>query len=253
MLVLPVIDLLGGQAVHARGGHRHAYQRLRSSVLTDQPDSPYHIVRGTRDNLGTRQCYVADLDAISGAVPDWRTLESLIDLDVMVWADVGLRDAKSIHRLREQPLSQCSQLHWIVALETLVSPTALQTMIDTLPAERLVVSVDLRAGVPQSTWPPWQAAAAVDIAAEIVDLGIRRLIILDLANVGMRQGTGTGTVIRELRQRRGPAIEIVAGGGITNCEQMIQLRQDGANGVLLATSLHDGTIGANEVARIERI
>ena len=57
MLVVPVIDLQAGRAVHGRGGCRAAYLPVRS-VLTDRPD-PVALARGVIGQLGLRQIYLA--------------------------------------------------------------------------------------------------------------------------------------------------------------------------------------------------
>ena len=64
MRVVPVMDLLGGQAVHAIKGEREQYRPVKS-VLCGTSD-PLDLARAFRDTLGLDEVYVADLDAIRG-------------------------------------------------------------------------------------------------------------------------------------------------------------------------------------------
>ena len=65
MRLIPVIDLLDGQAVHAVIGKREHYRPVKS-VLCDTPD-PFEVATAFRDRLGLNEIYIADLDAIQGA------------------------------------------------------------------------------------------------------------------------------------------------------------------------------------------
>ncbi|OYW33222.1 MAG: hypothetical protein B7Z51_01785, partial [Methyloversatilis sp. 12-65-5] len=65
--IIPVIDLMNGQVVHARRGDRQAYQPLQSS-LVDGCD-PHDVAQALIEATGARQVYVADIDAIRGPRP----------------------------------------------------------------------------------------------------------------------------------------------------------------------------------------
>ncbi len=65
MQVIPVIDLMGGQAVRARMGDR-AYYRPLESPLSPTSDA-VDVVRGLLGVFPFSALYVADLDAIQGA------------------------------------------------------------------------------------------------------------------------------------------------------------------------------------------
>lgn len=249
MFVLPVIDLQDGVAVHGLAGRRETYRPVQASALADRPALPLQLARGARDRLGIGQVYLADLDAIAGRPPNWYVLRQLTNLDISVWADVGLTTSATA---RDLPSRSDIAVQWIVALESLESPRELQWMLDHIGAGQVVVSLDLCDGRPITPWHGWQPMTAVDVARDLIRIGVSRLIVLDLARVGMRQGTGTRTLVRQLR-RQTESLQIVVGGGISNLDEVRTLADDGADGVLLATCLHDGTLGRSEIERIETL
>src|SRR5262245_25823594 len=65
MRVIPVLDLKGGQAVHAVRGQRQTYAPVETVLATSA--DPVVLGRAFVERLGARECYVADLDAITGA------------------------------------------------------------------------------------------------------------------------------------------------------------------------------------------
>ena len=80
------------------------------------------------------------------------------------------------------------------------------------------------------------------IAAEVLDLGVRRLIVLDLADVGTNQGPSTIPLLCRLR-RLSDALELIAGGGVRDREDLQRLQDAGCDGALIASALHDGRVG----------
>jgi phosphoribosylformimino-5-aminoimidazole carboxamide ribotide isomerase len=71
------------------------------------------------------------------------------------------------------------------------------------------------------------------------------LILLDLARVGRGAGTGTERWVAPAKSMF-PGVEIVAGGGIRNWDDVRRLEDAGADAVLVASALHDGTLILND-------
>ena len=65
--------------------------------------------------------------------------------------------------------------------------------------------------------------------------------MLDLARVGLGLGTGTEVLIRKLR-KGWPKLELIAGGGVRGREDLARLEAAGADAVLVASALHEGSL-----------
>jgi uncharacterized protein related to proFAR isomerase len=63
-ILVPVVDLLGGQVVHARRGERSQYQPIRSPLCPGSDLLP--LARALRQASGSALLYAADLDALQG-------------------------------------------------------------------------------------------------------------------------------------------------------------------------------------------
>jgi phosphoribosylformimino-5-aminoimidazole carboxamide ribotide isomerase len=87
---------------------------------------------------------------------------------------------------------------------------------------------------------------ADEIANEAVKAGVRRLIVLDLAQVGVGEGVGTESLCRRLHERH-PQLEIVAGGGVRDMADLRSLAAAGCSGALVASALHDGRLARSDV------
>ena len=72
-------------------------------------------------------------------------------------------------------------------------------------------------------------------------MGVRALIVLDLARVGTGTGTGTEPLLRAIRDEF-PGVDLIAGGGVRTWADVDRLSEAGASGVLVASAIHDGTL-----------
>lgn len=236
--MIPVLDVLQGNAVHAVAGQRSHYRPVRSRL---HPGSePLAIARAYRDRLAMDALYLADLDAIQGAEQNFPLYEELTGLGLSLWIDAGLRDTDDANRLGSLPGSSL-----VVGLETVRGPEAVRRLLDRIGPDRLVFSMDLHGRspriAPDAGWPETEPVA---LGRELLEIGIRRLILLDLARVGTGRGTGTEGLLRDLLAMA-PAdvsVEVTVGGGIASLDEVVAARAAGASGVLLGSTLHDGRI-----------
>jgi len=234
--IIPVLDIQGGVAVHARGGQRDDYRPLRS-VLRAGSD-PILLAQAVRDVFGLDDLYLADLDAIAGALPALGLYERIAGLDLTIRVDAGLRDGADLVAIREKGVESV-----VIGLETVAGPDGLRSALEAAGAVHVAFSLDLRDGRPlvptRATWGTDDPGAIVDRA---VAEGVRTVIRLDLARVGTGRGVGEG------EERCPPGPEWVIGGGVAGPGDLPPLARRGYSAVLVGSALHDGRIGAGYLA-----
>ena len=77
MEIIPVIDLMHGQVVHARMGQRQHYQPIQSLLCSSS--TPIDIVNALLELYPFERLYIADLNAIQGKGNHFQTIQALID------------------------------------------------------------------------------------------------------------------------------------------------------------------------------
>jgi phosphoribosylformimino-5-aminoimidazole carboxamide ribotide isomerase len=87
----------------------------------------------------------------------------------------------------------------------------------------------------------WRTETADAIGLAVTDLGVRRLIVLDLTRVGVGHGVGTEDLCRAIR-KHAHGIELTAGGGVRGRDDLTCLADAGCDAVLVASALHDGRL-----------
>ena len=197
------------------------------------------MAKAYRDVLGLYDLYVADLDAIAGGPPAFDLLERLKRLGLSLWVDAGVRTLADARKLAATEVDQV-----ILALESLTAPDELGVIVEALGNRRLAFSLDLKEGKPLGN-DQWRVVPEA-IVAGAWSAGVKRVIVLDLARVGARSGTGTEALCCRLRDLH-PGLELFVGGGIRETQDLTRLRAAGLAGALIASALHDGAITREDV------
>jgi phosphoribosylformimino-5-aminoimidazole carboxamide ribotide isomerase len=246
MRVLPVIDLMRGEVVRGIAGRREEYRAIQSILATDA--QPRTVGRALVE-VGFHEIYLADLDAIAGAEPAWSTYAALMSIGLSLAVDAGLSTAEGAHSI-SQFTSDGRQLSGVVAgLESVAGPGELAALRAMVGPERLIFSLDMKAGQPLAGNHAWAGLTSAQIADIAVRAGVRRMIVLDLAAVGMGAGAGTEPLLRTLRCRH-PELELIAGGGVRGWHDLRSLAAAGCDPALVASALHDGRLPAAECAAL---
>jgi len=243
--VIPVIDLLQGKVVHGKAGQRASYQPIQS-VLADNAE-PFKICQSLQQHFGFTDLYVADLNAIAGGVANVKEIAQLLNTEINIWLDAGTATLTALEKLSCQiPFELLA--HVIIALECCPKPQDLEQVFEAVGPTRAVFSLDLKGGqliVPDQSMGAslWQHMDAIGVARKAVEIGFRKMIVLDVAAVGGGQGVRTLSLTKKLADKF-PDLEIISGGGVRSVEDLKSLATAGCQHALVASALHDGRIKA---------
>jgi phosphoribosylformimino-5-aminoimidazole carboxamide ribotide isomerase len=231
--VIPVIDILNGVVVHAVRGKRREYKPIES-VLTDSAE-PAAVAKAFRD-LGFGGLYIADLDAIIECTENFQPLKRIADesgLALMV--DAGVTSMERAQKLLESGVAKL-----VVGTETLRSKAFVADAVGRFGGGRVVVSLDLQGDAVLVGEGFGGCTDAMCLLREFADMGVSQFIVLDL----LRVGSGEGVNLEFLRRVRAelPALDVYVGGGVRGVADLLELKNLGVAGTLVATALHTGKI-----------
>lgn len=227
--VIPVVDLLGGAVVHARAGERDRYRPIETPLAASA--EPADVIRGLLALHPFRSLYIADLDAIqgrSGHVAAVRALKGLFP-GVAFWVDAAFAGECSCRRFLD-----CGMGRLVLGSESQCGTYLLEVLAG---EPDVVLSLDFRG----------EARLGPAELFERRELWPGRLIVMTLAAVGGGGGPDyarLGEVLAAAGER-----EVYAAGGVRGVADLERLAGMGCAGVLVASALHDGRLGAGELAR----
>ena len=234
MLVIPAIDLSNGQVVRLARGDMNE--------KTVYGDDPAAIARRWADE-GAQVLHVVDLDgAISGKLAN---LDAVADILAAVSVPVelggGLRTAEDVRRVLE------IGVQWaIMGTAALRNRSEVEAVVADF-GNRVIVGIDARDGkVAVEGWTEGSDVDAVELAEQMEQLGVRRLICTDIATDGML----TGPNVPAMRQLcEAVDIPIVASGGVSSVKDVKALRELeplGLLGCIVGRALYTGDLSLPE-------
>ena len=242
MRVIPVIDLLHGQVVHAVKGVRKNYKPIKS-VLCDTPD-PLKMSSAFHTLLGLNEVYIADLDAIQDPlkIHNRKIIADIARREGMdVLLDAGVSNMEDVRELID-----CGVCKVVIGSETLQTLDAVQNIPSRTNRDHLIFSLDLHDGKILSQCPALSEMKPMEAMKRLASAGWQEVILLNLKRVGSGEGIET-SLVRELRTKL-PDLRLLLGGGIANPEELAALKSLGVSGVMTASALHQGTITARHLS-----
>ncbi|MGL4463228.1 MAG: HisA/HisF-related TIM barrel protein [Planctomycetia bacterium] len=240
MRVIPVLDLMHGVVVRGQAGLRHQYRPVASNYFDCA--EPEAVADALVRRYGFDEFYVADLDGILKHQPNWACFQRLADRGWSLAVDAGVRSTPDGKRLLAHGAKAV-----VAGLETVPDPETLADLVQHLGEHRVIFSLDLKNGRPMGGSAFW-GDDPIELLRTAYACGVERFLILDLARVGMGGGVGTESLVAEAAALHDD-VEVLCGGGVRCADDLRRLADLGADGVLVATSLHNGALSADDVQR----
>lgn len=241
MRVIPVIDIMGGVVVHAKGGQRRYYQPIKSQLCENS--NPIDLALTFRSNFGFKELYIADLDSIMGIDNNIDALKRIYKISKMkLMVDSGINDVKNVRELLQAGVEKI-----IVGTETLTSFEKLKDILEFAGYGNVIVSIDVKDGKILSKSKEISGLSPEKLAKILESMNVEELIILDLLRVGKESGVNIDLIRRVLNSVN---IPIITGGGIKDIHDIILLRNIGVSGVLVSTALHNLKIKREDLLSI---
>lgn len=238
VLIIPVIDLLNGEVVHAVRGERDNYMPVKSTLA--EGSDPLEIAKALIRVTGSNQVYFADLDAILNRGSNRGLFPHLKSLGISLMVDAGVSDAGSALDVKRAGADKI-----IIGTETISDIDQLSEITEQIDPDDLVLSIDIKKGMVLSNADDLNGVAPVEAIKRLSGKGITSFIMLTLDLVGSGEGPDTGLLSQARREF--PSHTFISGGGVKSPVNLAQLNSAGADGVLVATALHMGWITRNDI------
>jgi len=233
VLILPAIDLRGGNAVRLAQGDFH-----RETVYDTDPIS----VAERFIESGARWLHVVDLDgAKSGEPQHWRVVELIVRLGVPIQFGGGIRSHDSAKRILEMGVAR------IVVGTRLVTDPWFAARLFADFGERVAAGIDARDGhAAAAGWSQKSLLKAEELAANAARDGCRRIVLTDIARDGMQTGPNTELLTAV---RRASGLSVIHSGGIGSLDDLSRLQglgEDAPEGVIIGRALYEGTVALED-------
>lgn len=238
MIILPAIDLRNGKCV-----------RLLQGRLEDETvfaDDPVEMAKRWQEK-GAEYLHLVDLDgAFQGTpvhLPVVQKIKEATGLPVELGG--GIRDMATIAKVLASGVDR------VILGTVAVSDPALLASACAEFGERIVLGLDARDGkVAIKGWVDVTEKSAVELACELKEKGVRRIIFTDISRDGMLSGPNLQS-IEEMSFQIG--IPVIASGGVNVLADIVNLKKiAGVEGVITGKALYTGSLELSEAIRAAR-
>lgn len=238
MQIIPVIDLMQGQVVHAKRGMRSQYQAIQSSLC--KGSTPFSVIDALLKLYPFQTLYIADLDAILG-VGEHSDLTLKISQKyphLTIWLDSGIRQVNA------RALYHGSNIRPVVGSENIANLQDYRAISYGCESQH-ILSLD------------YSATSAMGIVElhNSARFWPDHTICMTLNAVGNTQGVDVAKLndlIQLNRARKSPS-QLYAAGGVRNLADIQLLQKMGIAGALVATALHAGKLTKADIESIHTI
>jgi phosphoribosylformimino-5-aminoimidazole carboxamide ribotide isomerase len=228
-VVVPCVDVQGGRAVRLSEGDPN-----RETVyFADPVAAAEHWLA-----LGARELHVVDLDAALGRGENRALIERIALRAAAVGAVIEVGGGVRSREVADGWLAAVQRV--VIGTAAVSDPALVAALLERYGPERVVVSVDARAGkVALRGWLETSAVDAGELAQKMAALGVRELIYTDVSRDGTLQGVDPEPVAR---MRDAFPHRLVAGGGVAQDADLDLYLSLGLDGAIVGRALYEGTI-----------
>lgn len=233
MRIIPAIDIMGGTCVRLSEGNFNQSKTYYQN--------PVEVAKLFESN-GIQYLHLIDLDgAQTGKVVNLKVLEQIAtQTNLIIDFGGGVQSDKDIQLAFDAGASQITAGSIVVKNEPL--------FLDWLKrygSERIILGADCKEGkIAINGWTTLSDVCVIEYINNYSLLGITHVISTDISKDGMLQGPSFelyASILKELD------VHLIASGGITVLDDVIQLKQAGCAGVIIGKAIYEGTITFKEL------
>ena len=232
MLIIPAIDLKGGQCV-----------RLKQGLMDDATvfsNSPGAQAQHWLDQ-GARRLHVVDLDGAFAGQPKnkaaIREILAAVGDEIPVQLGGGIRDLDTIERALDAGIS-----YVIIGTAAVKNPGFLHDACGAFPGH-IIVGLDARDGkVAVDGWSKLTRHDVIDLAKKYEDYGVEGIIYTDIGRDGMLSGVNIEATVKLAQALR---IPVYASGGLSSIADIAALcavEDEGVVGAIAGRAIYDGSL-----------
>ena len=239
MKIIPAIDLMNGEVVRLFKGD--------PNQKTVYSNNPVEIAKKW-ENSGADMLHLVDLDATLGLGNNYETLKEICqNISIPVQVAGGLRDVTKIANTLD--FAQRVVIGTLVMqLKQSEQESILLEMVSQFGKDKLVVSIDHVDGeIVTHGWQKNTGLKLQDVTNEFVKDGFSEFLTTNVSKDGTLQGPDIIS-LKEVCQINGT--NIIASGGISNLDDVQDVKKYNPYGVILGKALYEGLISIEEAKAI---
>lgn len=231
MIIYPAIDIKDGRCVRLVQG--------KFNDMTVYSDHPMDMALKF-EQMGAEYLHIVDLDGARLGKPQniAAISEMAVKLGIPIQLGGGIRSIEMIE------IILCRGIHRVILGTSAVKDPDLVKKAVQAFGNSLAVAIDAKGGmVAIEGWAKTSEFTAIGFAKKMEELGAKIIIYTDISRDGMLKGPNL-KAMEDMVKAVG--IEVIASGGVTNLQDIKNLKEIGVAGAIVGKALYTGDVDLKE-------
>lgn len=237
MRILPAIDLIDGKCVRLTQGD-YAQKKVYN-------EDPVDVAKQFQ-KAGLKYLHLVDLDGAKvGKVMNWNVIEAIArETSLIVDFGGGIKTDGEIERLLSIGVSQVN-LGSIAVKEK----GKVFGWIKSFGAKKIILSADVKdEEIAIHGWQSNSGLNLFDLVNEYLDNGIEYVTCTDIQTDGMLKGPNVELYKKLIKKF--PSIKLVASGGVSSLDDILQLKQSGVDGTIVGKAIYEERVQVTDLVTL---
>ena len=234
MRIIPAIDIINGECVRLSKGDYNQKTIYNSNVLD--------VAKNFEDN-GIQFLHLVDLDgAKQNRIINYKILEKISSqTNLTIDFGGGLKSEEDIKIAFENGAKQVT-----LGSIAVKNPDLFLKSLEKYGSEKIILGADARKEkIAVSGWLEESKMNIYDFIKEKTESGIEYVISTDIDKDGMLEGPSFDLYEKIIGEN--PNIKLIASGGITSTNDLVQLKSLGCEGAIIGKALYENRITFNDL------
>lgn len=237
MRIIPAIDIIDGKCVRLTQGD-YAQKKIYN-------ENPLEVAKEFED-AGLKYLHLIDLDgAKAGKVINWSVLENITThTNLVVDFGGGIKTDEEVKRLFDLGIQQVN-----IGSIAVKNPMKIVEWLQMFGGEKIILSADVKNEMISISG--WQEDSSIPITVFLKDYiqkGIEYVTCTDISTDGMLTGPNFELYTKILLSF--PQLNVVASGGVSCMDDLHELKQIGADGVIVGKAIYEGRVTLAELVSL---
>ena len=234
MRIIPAIDIINGECVRLSKGDYNKKTIYSKNVLD--------VAKNFEDN-GIQFLHLVDLDgAKENRIINYKTLEQISSkTSLIIDFGGGLKSEEDIKIAFESGAKQVT-----LGSVAVKNPELFLETLEKYGKEKIILGADAKKEkIAVSGWLEESETNIYDFIKEKTEDGIQYIISTDIDKDGMLEGPSFDLYEKIIAEN--PNIKLIASGGITSTNNLVQLNSIGCEGAIIGKALYENRITFNDL------
>lgn len=227
--IIPAIDIIEGKCVRLiRGDY------TQKKIYNEDPVE----VAKEFEAAGLTRLHLVDLDgAKAGEVKNWKVLETIAaKTNLIIDFSGGISTKKNV--------SICFDSGAMYAAVGSIAVNDEKTLTEWLlefGVQKFIIGADVKdEKLAIKGWTETTELSVFELIESYKTKGVKQFFCTDISKDGLLQGTGIDLYKKILNQH--PSIDLIASGGVSSVDDLLQLREAGCSGAIVGKAFYEKKI-----------